>query len=399
MDNEEARTIGRRVKQIRYARGGKSLRVIAGLAGMSKDTLSRIERGERPLDSRSETVALADALGVAPSELTRQSEATPVNGDRDAAVHAVRLALRAAIDDVPGGLVLPAEVLRDRVTATVDALCRCEREREVGVALPGFIRDLHTSIADGRDVPKLLDLAVLLHTQVTIPWLRLAGAPLDLSSHPLSLARQAARERGTAAPLGLAAAAGARVMLAEGAFDLARAGLDAVATPTNTPGLMQVAGFLALFQSLVAAADKREADVDAALEHAGELAERTGEGNAYGLGFGPTNVGLWRMAAALRTGDPERAATIAEGIRSELPPNRCRQAAYWTDYGRAASRLPGRHNDAVMAFCRVEKISPYRVQRNPVVHNALAELLPRVRRDSPAGRELRRMAYRAGLPA
>ncbi|MGH8572168.1 MAG: XRE family transcriptional regulator, partial [Gammaproteobacteria bacterium] len=315
-----------------------------------------------------------------------------------AVVQAVRLALRAVSDDLPGGLVLPVEALRARVTTPVDALCRCEREREVGAALPGLIRDLHTSLAAGRDVAQLLDLAVLLHTQVTIPWLRLAGAPLDLSSQPLLLARHAAREHGTAVPLGLAAAAGARVMLAEGAFDLARAGLDAVTVPTTTPGLMQLAGFLALFHSLVAAADKRVADADAALEHASELAARTGERNAYGLGFGPTNVALWRMAAALRFDDHERAATIAEGIRSELPPNRCRQAAYWTDYGRAAARLPGRQEDAVMALRRVERISPYRVHRNPIVHDVLAELLPRVRRDSPAGRELRRMAYRAGLP-
>ena len=50
--------------------------------------------------------------------------------------------------------------------------------------------------------------------------------------------------------------------------------------PTNTPESMQLAGFLALRQSVVAAVDKRPGDVDAALEHAEELAVRTGEGNA-----------------------------------------------------------------------------------------------------------------------
>ncbi|MGH3932837.1 MAG: helix-turn-helix domain-containing protein, partial [Pseudonocardiaceae bacterium] len=45
MDAEEARTIGFALWGVRDARG-KSLRVIAGLAAMSKDTLSRIERGE-----------------------------------------------------------------------------------------------------------------------------------------------------------------------------------------------------------------------------------------------------------------------------------------------------------------------------------------------------------------
>ncbi len=49
----------------------------------------------------------------------------------------------------------------------VDALCRCEREREVGAALSGLIRDLHTTIAAGRDVADLLGLAIWLHTHAT----------------------------------------------------------------------------------------------------------------------------------------------------------------------------------------------------------------------------------------
>ncbi len=48
MDAEDARTIGRRLRQIRDARR-KSLRVVAGLAGMSKTKLWRIEHGEHAL--------------------------------------------------------------------------------------------------------------------------------------------------------------------------------------------------------------------------------------------------------------------------------------------------------------------------------------------------------------
>ncbi|MBV8996285.1 MAG: helix-turn-helix transcriptional regulator, partial [Pseudonocardiales bacterium] len=47
--DDEARTIGRRLRQIRKSRD-KSLVVIAGLAGMSKSQLDRIERGEVALD-------------------------------------------------------------------------------------------------------------------------------------------------------------------------------------------------------------------------------------------------------------------------------------------------------------------------------------------------------------
>ena len=168
--------------------------------------------------------------------------------------------------------------------------------------------------------------------------------------------------------------------------------------PTNTPESMQLAGMLVLSQSLVAVADKRPGAVDAPLEHVAELAERTGEGNAYWMGFGPTNAGFWRLHVTLEAGDHGHAATLAEGLRPEVHPFRDCQAMYWVDYGRALARLRGRHDDAVMALLRAEKISPRRVHRNPLAREVIVGLLARSRRDSPAGRELRRMAYRAGLP-
>jgi transcriptional regulator with XRE-family HTH domain len=68
------RTLGWRLLRVRDDRG-KSLRVIAELAGMSKATLSRIERGERsPI--LNELVALADALQISVSELADQAPCT-----------------------------------------------------------------------------------------------------------------------------------------------------------------------------------------------------------------------------------------------------------------------------------------------------------------------------------
>jgi hypothetical protein len=342
-------------------------------------------------------VALANALQISPSELTSLPVPAPGNGETDAAIQALRLALMAVSHGLPGGQVLPAEALRARVTTTIDALCRCERERDVGTALPGLIRDLHTTIAAGWDVAELLDLAAWLHTQATVPWLSITEAPIDLRWQALTLARHAAGDRDTAAPAGLVAAASARVGLAAGAFDLALAALDAVTVPTNTTETMQLAGFLSLRRSIVAAADGQPNEVDASVDYATELAGRTGEGNAYGLGFGPIKVGLYRMAGLLEVGDNERVAALAESLTPEAHVNRSGQAAYWADYGRALARIRGRQSDAVMALRRAELISPHRIQRGPVVREVLAELLARSRRDA-VGRELRGMAYRAGLP-
>jgi transcriptional regulator with XRE-family HTH domain len=86
MDADETQTIGRRIRWIRKARD-KSLRVIAGLAGMSKSTLHRIEHGRRDL-TLSEIVALASALEIAPSKLIRLPILAPANEHTDIATKA-----------------------------------------------------------------------------------------------------------------------------------------------------------------------------------------------------------------------------------------------------------------------------------------------------------------------
>ena len=138
------------------------------------------------------------------------------------------------------------------------------------------------------------------------------------------------------------------------------------------------------------------------MEHADDLAHHTGEGNAYWMRFGPTNVGQWRVAGALEVRDYEQAAAIAESLNPDVLPNLPRRAVYWADYGASCpAHWPGsggRHDHAVIALRQAEKMSPHHVLRNPFVPDVLAELLPhRLRRDA-VGVELRGMAYRAGLP-
>ena len=72
------------------------------------------------------------------------------------------------------------------------------------------------------------------------------------------------------------------------------------------------------------------------------------------------------------------------------------RAHYWIHYGRALARLRGRRDDAVMALRAAEDLFPTKVRRDPMVREVIAELLPHARRDE-VGRELRRMAFRAGV--
>ncbi len=397
-DNDNS-IIGEQLRRIRRSRG-KSQGVIAGLAGISTGHLSRLESGHRALDRRSLTVRLANALQVAPSEITGLSVPAPGNGGTDAAVQAVRHALMAVNGSRPGGQVVPVEVLRRRV-AQIRETRRRAGFAEVGASLPGMIRDLHTSLAAGRDIPALLELAVVVHVHVTLMWLRDAHASLDLRWQAATLARDMARDLDEATTLGVATFGVANALLAAGAFDLAQAELDAVTLPPTTLNTAGMVGMVTMTRSLVAAADSRPGDVAAPMEVAAELAERTGEpgevNDPLGFGFGPTNVGLWRMALALEAGEPDRAVSIAEGVHPERHPFATRQAQYWVDYGRGLSQLRGRRDDAVRALLTAEDLHPTRVLRNPFARDAIAGLVVRSRDDS-IGRDLRRMAHRAGVP-
>ena len=67
MGDEE--NIGARIRRYRRSRG-LSLDQAAGLAGISKPYLSRIERAERPIDSRGLLLQIATALEVSVTDLT-----------------------------------------------------------------------------------------------------------------------------------------------------------------------------------------------------------------------------------------------------------------------------------------------------------------------------------------
>jgi transcriptional regulator with XRE-family HTH domain len=207
---DDVRTIGWRLRRVRDGRG-KSLRVIAELAGMSKATLSRIERGERS-PTLNELVRLADAFRISVSELTRLPVPAPANGHTDSTTKAIGLALDALEVGYPGGLVVPVAVLRDRVARFLQHKRAC-RFPEVAAELPGLIRDVHTTPATGADHGELLELAVYLHVHLTSTWLILAAAPADLLRRVVFLARRLAQERGEVTTLGVAGFAVAETLL------------------------------------------------------------------------------------------------------------------------------------------------------------------------------------------
>ncbi|MGH3874113.1 MAG: helix-turn-helix domain-containing protein [Pseudonocardiaceae bacterium] len=395
MDVEDVRTIGWRLLRVRDDRG-KSLRVIAELAGMSKATLSRIERGERS-PTLNELVALADALQIAVSELTRLPVPAPANGHTDSTTKAIGLALDGIEVGHPGGLVLPMAVLRDQVTRLIQHKRAC-RFPEVAAEVPGLIRDVHTTLATGADHGELLELAVYLHVHATQTWLVLAAAPDDLRRRAAFLAWRLAQEHGEVTTLGVAGFGVAETLLAGGAFELAKTELDSLTLPPPTAATAGLVGTLTAVHAKAVALNGRPGEAAEAMDAAADMADRfgeLGETDPLGFEFGPTWVGFRRVRLALDAGEPDRAVSIAEGLHPERNPFPYARAFHWVGYGRALAQLRGRRADAVRALRRAETMNPVRVRRNPFVRDTIAVLLPGAR--GAIGQELRDMASRCGL--
>ena len=253
------RTIGRRLRHIRQSRK-LSLAVVAGLAGISTGHLSRIERGERALDRRSVTVALANALRVSPTELTSLPVPAPSDGDSDGAISAVRHMLMAVGAGQPGGQIQPVAQLQHRA-AEVDRTDYHSR----GMLYPPLIADLHTTLDRGNvnsgDHAALLRMAVMMYARHLSNFLGNVGAPLDLRWQLRLLARESAGELNDALLSGVVSWTTVLLMLNSGAFHLASRQLDATNVPTDTHEGMQLDGMLALSRSLVASANNQPAEV------------------------------------------------------------------------------------------------------------------------------------------
>ncbi|EIE97351.1 helix-turn-helix domain-containing protein [Saccharomonospora glauca] len=386
---------GANLRRIRRARG-RSLDVVAGLAGISPSYLSRLERGQRALDRRSLVAALARALDVAPADIVGPSVPvtveTGIAGDQ---VDAVRAALLAVSVGFPGGDVVPLDTLRNRTSALLDAQRACDY-RTVGDELPQLVRDVHSSIGAGRDVRELLRLAALLHVQGTAAWLGDIGGPGDLAWQAAILARDAAHRAEDPVSVATAAFGVGLGLVGEGEFELASRVITNAAPGTADTAGLHLSGMLALARSLTAAASGDVATEAAALDQAADLARHV-DGHDFGwFGFGPANVDLWRASAALERGDHATAAALTDRIAPASLPNPTRRVAYHLARARACARIRQRRSDAVDSLRTAEGIAPARVHGSRVARGLVIELIERGRADA-VGTELRGLASRAGL--
>ncbi|MGH8793032.1 MAG: helix-turn-helix domain-containing protein [Stackebrandtia sp.] len=168
-------------------------------------------------------------------------------------------------------------------------------------------------------------------------------------------------------------------------------------TVDRSPLGLSMRGALTLLSAVIAA---RRADADETWERLAQaeaLADRLGrDGNFGWTAFGPTNVRIHQVSAAVELGDAATAiAKAAELKTSSLPEGlRSRRARLHIDAAWAFHRKR-RDNDAIEHLLDAEGSAPQALRCNPLACDLLQDMLRRERRDATP--ELRPLAKRCGI--
>lgn len=385
--------IGTRIRYWRRRRGGMSQAALAGLAGLSRPYLTLIESGRRPVERRATLVALANALQVTVSDLLGQP-GDPADPRKAAAASAVP-AIRAAVIEIGEGERRAPTRSPEAMAAALDDV----RDFTVTAAyaqmapiLPGLLLD-----AAAYDRAMLAQVAYS-----TTSCLRNLGYR-DLALSVSRIASDAAQRSEDPAWIGAAGFLRTVTMPAESAAVAQRVAdrlvgeLQAKAADTR---VRQVLGMLHLSAAFACAVADQGAGATAHLQAADDEARTLGD-PPDGLGFnwsafGPTNLGLWRMAVAAERGEWGKVIELARKVSPAPIRTASRHQTYWLDYGRALAHSGKTDPQARAAFLRAERAAPVLFAANPIAHDTVAAMCQRAKRLTfPA--DLRVLATRLGI--
>ncbi|WP_460335981.1 helix-turn-helix domain-containing protein [Actinoallomurus acanthiterrae] len=398
--------IGRRIARQRRRRG-LSQAVLAQLVGRSESWLSQVERGLRSIDSHSVLLQLAEILGVDINQLTPSETGTetvkyePVAGIRDAMTRYGALPgvinSRAKVYRRPSLRWLSHEVRR------INSLYQAARYDDAGRLLPGLIETVEESrLSCAAAERRAADtLRALVYHSVTMTLNRVGEPELAWAAADRSIAAAESAER----PL-LAAVSAYR--LGYVLIGLKRAGqaehlllgsADALAASSRRakPPALSVRGGLHLAAATAAAARFDRASTDRHLRTARRIAEQVGDDrNDFWSAFGPTNVVIHEVSAAVAFGDAKLALSRGEplDVRQLGPGLRGRRAQVLLDLARAYGQQR-KDAAAVHTLLKAEQISPELIRYDPRTNALLTELVRREHRVSTP--ELRGLARRAGV--
>ncbi|MBO0807436.1 MAG: helix-turn-helix transcriptional regulator [Actinobacteria bacterium] len=396
---------GQRIARARRRRG-LSQSALAGLVGRSESWLSQVERGLRPVDSHRILRSLAGTLHVDVAELTGDEQAeqqTP----RYKAADRIERAMMAydGLESVISGAQADRTPVIDRLVLALERVNRtyqAARYEEAGWILPALIRSVETAFrtCPRRDAITVSRIRSEVYQAATMVLSRVGNTGLawTAADRAVTAAEHADAAILTAMSAYRLAHVFTRREQPRQARDLAASAASAL-TGTgdhHDPERLSVVGSLQLADALAAATEFDRQAASRALEQAEQTADRLGQDrNDHWTAFGPTNVHIHRISAAVAFGDAGTAVEAGERLNLQRLPTGLagRRSQVSLDLARAYAQQ--RYDAAaVNMLLEAERSAPQLVRYDTATHDLLMLLLRREHRASTP--QLRPLAHRAG---
>lgn len=401
MSSADEIRIGERLRFYRQGRN-KTQAVVAGLAGVTEDYLSQIERG-----MKTPTIGLlhkfARILGVQVSVLLGEPEF-----EQNGTIHPVASLLNRAMLSHGGttsGASIDVAGLRGRVDAAWEIWQTSPNRYTQGAEiLPELVSDVQKAArsfqaageaTERREVARLSsDMYFLLRTFAK----RIGRTDLSLLAADRAIA--AAYEADD--PLRIAAAHWnlGHILLAQNEAEAAEeTAMHAI--EELKPRLEEGDDWVALHGSLwlvASVASVRQGDSwtarDRLREQALPAAQATGEGNVMWTVFGPTNVNLHAMSVEMESGESAEGLSIADRIDVTHSPSLERQTTFYLELARLHDQ---RRDDAavLLHLMSAEASGPEDMRYNLLARDLVRGLLKRAR--PTLAPQVQALAKRIGL--
>jgi transcriptional regulator with XRE-family HTH domain len=393
--------IGERVRYRRRARGLSQLR-LAGLVDRTEDWVSKVERGEIPVDRISVLVRLAEALKVPLSDLLGEQNwpseqaAAP---DETAALRRVLSSVPALADIEPRDL---AALETDLLTTTT--LRTQARYAATAAALPRLITDLEVTARSSDGDQRTRALALLSRAYGLAVATLVRYGEHDLAWVAADRGSYAAEPTGNPVERALAAYRLALAFVGAGrlteAIYVVEAALErAMVAAERSADLRAMRGALHLPLAIAQARKGDQRRADEALREAQQLATTGPDGRTamaadlrLATQYGPANVLIHKVSVAVDMGDAGQALALAPTVEP-AGLSVSRYSRHLIDVAMAHNYR--RDNDQMVGtLLEVERIAPEQLAHFPLVRELLYAALRRER--GPVNAQLHGLAERVG---
>lgn len=369
--------IGRRIAAARKARGWTQVHLAQAIP-CSKSLIAQVERGHKPA-TPSLTAGAARALGVRVEQLTGQPYEDPQRGRIHATLPAIQRSMLSW--DLPDEDLAPrptAELAAD--TRAASALGRRARYAQLGHMLPPLLDELSTACHAATGTQRETLFALLAEAYSGVTAIAYTIGAFDLRTLAMDRIGWAAGQSGD--PLRVARTQWQRstLFLQAAAYDRGErllehvrhdlgediAGMDA---PT-----LSVYGATHLRSAMFAVRANNASATQTHLDAADEAAQQLGgDANHLGLEFGPTNVVMHRLQAAVEAGDTGQLATLTRDTRLPVDVAPVRAGRWHIDAAKGWTDA-GNRDKAISELQQARRAAPQLTRNHPQVREIVALL-------------------------